>query len=188
VVIGGSAGGTRALRRVLDDLPAAFPVPILAVLHIGRDVGSWYPASLQGRRHLRVMAAEDKARPAPGEVHMAPPDYHLLVEADGSLALSVDERVNYTRPSIDVLFESAAEVHGAAVVGVVLSGANADGSRGLVMIHEFGGYTVVEDPDTAEVSMMPASALAAVTPDHVVPVTEIGALLVRLCGPAQGDR
>lgn len=182
VVIGGSAGGGRAVSHILQALPDGLPVPILVVLHIAPGTGPSFPASLRGTAGLTVALAEDKVRPGPREVHVAPPDYHLLVDPDGGLALSQDERVNYTRPSIDVLFDSAAEFYGAALVGVVLTGANADGSLGLRRIQEFGGTTIVQDPDTAAVAAMPASALRAVTPDHVCPVSKIGPLLLELCG------
>lgn len=187
-MIGGSAGGARVVGKILEALPAGFDTPLVVVLHIARQGGQYLPVTLSTHTDLRVAPAEDKERVDPGCVHLAVPDYHLLVELDRSLSLSQDERVRFSRPSIDVLFESAAEAYGEALVGVLLTGANEDGSRGLHTIHEFGGRTIVEDPDTAEVRTMPEAALALFDPDHVLPATQIGATLHQLCGPHRGDR
>jgi two-component system, chemotaxis family, protein-glutamate methylesterase/glutaminase len=132
---------------------------------------------LQRHTPLRVREAEDKDTLTPGCVYLAPSDYHTLVEADGTIALSTDERVRNARPSIDVLFRSAAEAYRERCVGVVLTGANDDGADGLALIKELGGVAVVQDPGTAERGEMPAAAIAATHADVVLPLEEIGLFL-----------
>lgn len=178
VVIGTSAGGMKALRLVLGPLPASFPVPVLIVQHVGEDGGKYLPDALERDCRLRIELAEDKQSPQPGTVYFAPPGYHLLVEHDATLALSVDERVHYARPSIDVLFESAAEVFRKSVVGVKLTGANADGAAGLRRIHQLGGCAIVQTPASAETSTMPEQALHAVPGALVLDPVEIGRRLM----------
>ena len=133
---------------------------------------------------LTVKEADEKEHLEAGIVYLAPPNYHLMVEKDKTLSLTVDERFNYSRPSIDILFESAAEVFGPQLIGVVLTGANSDGSYGLKTIKAAGGLVVVEDPATAEVKTMPQAALDMLFPDyvadHVLPLEKIGPLLVRI--------
>jgi two-component system chemotaxis response regulator CheB len=124
-----------------------------------------------------VKLAEDKEPPRPAVIYLAPPDYHLLVEADYSLALSQEDRVNYSRPSIDVLFESAAEVYLDTLIGVIMTGANADGSKGLMKIKSYGGLTVVQAPETAEVDTMPMSAIDSVDVDYIMPLDKLGVFL-----------
>ena len=132
---------------------------------------------LSNRCELVVKEAEDTETIRPGCVYMAPADYHLLVERDYTLSLSVDEPVNYSRPSIDVLFQSAAEAYGPALLGIVLTGASHDGSRGLVRIKEFGGITVVQDPSTAQASLMPSAAIRASEVDYILGLSDIGPFL-----------
>jgi two-component system, chemotaxis family, protein-glutamate methylesterase/glutaminase len=135
---------------------------------------------LQLHSEYPVREAGDKDAIQPGHVYIAPPDYHLLVDR-GRFALSLEERVQYARPSIDVLFESAADAYGERVIGIVLTGANADGSRGLARIKERGGVAIVQRPDTALRRVMPDAALAATAADAVLPPEEIGAFLHGLC-------
>jgi two-component system chemotaxis response regulator CheB len=130
--------------------------------------------------HLAVVDALDKQWIQPGTVYLAPADYHLLVER-GELSLSVDARVEHSRPSIDVLFESAADAYGPATVGVVLTGANADGARGAARIKERGGFVVVQEPESAEAPAMPRAAIAAARVDRILPLERIGPFLVELC-------
>lgn len=178
VVVGTSAGGLRALEKVLGSLPREFPVPIVAVQHRSRE-SELFASIMRGMVRLPVHEAEDKeAIVAPG-VYLAPPDYHLLLEPGGRLALSTDEPVSYSRPSIDVLFESAADAYGAAVLAVLLTGANQDGSRGLARIRAAGGIAIVQDPKTAESPEMPAAAIASGAVDSVVALGEIAGELVR---------
>ncbi len=159
VTIGASAGALEALLTVLPQLPETFPAPIFIVVHLPPDKNSMVAELLGGRCQLTVTEAQDKELSQPGHVYIAPPDYHLLVEADGSMSLSSDEPVHYSRPSIDVLFESAADAYGDGLVGVVLTGANDDGASGLKLIAEYGGRALVQDPAEASASAMPKAAL-----------------------------
>ncbi len=178
VVIGASAGGLAALKALFSGLRAGFPLPILVVQHTSADAGSFMTGYLDSLSRIRVKEADEKERILPGTAYVAPPNYHLLVEPEETLSLSADERVNYSRPSIDVLFESAVDVFGPALIGIVLTGANDDGSVGLKRIKDAGGLTVVQDPSTAEVPTMPLAAIAAVgTADHVLAVEKISDLL-----------
>jgi two-component system chemotaxis response regulator CheB len=159
VIVGASWGGLQALRWVLEGLPADFPTPIV----------------------VAISEASDKDDIEPGHVYIAPPDYHLLVEP-GHLALSIDESVHHSRPSIDVAFESAADAYGDRLVGVILTGANEDGSAGLRRIRETGGVAVVQDPATAARPEMPSAAIDAVTGARVLPLRKIAPFLVEICG------
>jgi two-component system chemotaxis response regulator CheB len=159
IVIGASAGGTEALSRLLPALPANMRATALVVLHLPRDRPSLLAQLYAGRCAVPVREAQDKEDAARGVLYFAPPDYHLLIERGPSLALSVDDAVCFSRPSIDVLFESAADVFGQRLLGIVLSGANDDGSRGLRSICLAGGTGIVQDPSEAVSSMMPTEAL-----------------------------
>ncbi len=176
IVVGASAGGIEAISVVLAALPPTLQAPVLVVLHIA--AGSrvdW--ASLFRCSTAPVLEAEDKELALPGKVYVAPPDYHLLVNDDGRLSLSVDERVNHARPSIDVLFESAAWSFGSAVLGIVLSGANADGAAGLAAIRARGGGCWVQAPETAAAAEMPRAALAVVQDALVLPLRDMAEAL-----------
>ncbi|KMS58946.1 chemotaxis protein CheB [Sphingobium baderi] len=161
VAIGASAGAVEALLQILPALPAGYRLPVLVVVHVPRDRGNSLVSLFQTRCRLRVKEAEDKEETCPGTIYFAPSDYHLLVEADGSLSLSSDEPVHHSRPAIDVLFESAADAFGTGLVGIVLTGANQDGASGLKAVVEAGGMGIVQDPATALVPTMPRAALAA---------------------------
>ncbi|MCC2671503.1 MAG: cheB 2 [Armatimonadetes bacterium] len=161
IVIGASAGAVEALSLLLPPLPADFPVALLIVVHLPRDRDSLLAELLGARCRVKVKEAEDKERIEGGTVYFAPPDYHLLVEPDRSLSLSVDEPVRYSRPSIDVLFESAADVYGERLLGIVLTGANSDGAQGLRTVCEAGGKAIVQAPETASAPFMPQAALGA---------------------------
>lgn len=182
VVMGASWGGVEALNRVLAGLPRTFPAPVLLAQHRAPGMEDGLLERSLGRRSpLPVREVEDKDHMEPGHVHVAPADYHLLVEARGMLALSVDEPVAHARPSIDVLFHSAADTYGVGVAGVLLTGANEDGTEGLRAIRRRGGVTIVQDPAQAERSEMPASAVEAGVADRVLPLEEIPAALVEAC-------
>lgn len=168
------------MGALLGGLPAAFPIPILIVQHIGAETGDGLARLLDRQSALRVKEADEQDVLMPGTVYLAPANYHLLVEADGLLSLSADPPVSYARPSIDVLFESAAEAFGAQLIGIVLTGANSDGSRGLTRIKRKGGIAIVQDPDDAEAAQMPLAALAATSVDHRLALTELPALLQKL--------
>jgi two-component system, chemotaxis family, protein-glutamate methylesterase/glutaminase len=188
VVIGASWGGLAALEAVLGALPRDFPVPIAVAQHRSPSGRSDGLARLLGAyTQLRVVDVEDKQSPEPGHVHVAPPDYHLYVEAEG-FALSVDDVVAYSRPSIDVLFESAADQYRDRLIGVVLTGANEDGAEGLATIGRLGGYTIVQNPVEAERPEMPRAALRAARPDRVLALAAIAPALIELCGAAQEAR
>jgi two-component system chemotaxis response regulator CheB len=186
-VIGTSAGGFDAVCRLLSRLPAEFPIPLAVVQHRSRDSDA-LAGLLQDCTQLRVCEVEDKQPCEPGYVYIAPPDYHLLIDDDCRFSLSVEGLVGYSRPSIDVFFESAADALGARVIGVVLTGANADGSRGLLTITARGGQALVQDPDTAEVSVMPASARSAVKLARVLTLEGIADRLMQLAGMPMADR
>ncbi len=178
VVVGASAGGFRALEQILGGLPQGFPVPIVVVQHRARESGDAFAELLGQQTLLPVREVEDDdVLRAPG-VYLAPPDYHVLVEP-GRMALSIDEPVSYSRPSVDVLFESAADAYGPRVVAVLLTGANADGAKGLVRVKEVGGYAIVQDPHTAESPEMPAAGISTARIDRVLPLDEIATELVR---------
>jgi two-component system chemotaxis response regulator CheB len=180
VAIGCSMGGMHALEIILGTLPKEFPLPILIVQHRYRTSNESLPAFFRRRTALSVVDALDKQWIAPGHVYLAPADYHLLVDPEGELSLSVDERVEYARPSIDVLFESAAEAFGSGVVGVVLTGANSDGAHGAKLIKQRGGFVLVQDPETAESPEMPRAAIATAHVDRILPLDRIGPFLVEL--------
>jgi two-component system chemotaxis response regulator CheB len=166
IVIGASAGGIEAVTVLLAGLPRPLSVPVLVVLHIAAASRPQWQMVFHGST-APVLEAEDKDLAEPGNVYVAPPDYHLLVDDNRRLSLSADERVNLARPSIDVLFESAAWSFGSEVLGVVLSGANADGAAGLAAIRKRGGGSWVQTPETAAAAAMPRAALDAV-PDALV--------------------
>jgi two-component system chemotaxis response regulator CheB len=187
IACGGSAGGLAALSTVLESLPQGFAPPILVVLHRPAVGGENLPRLLRRHCVLDVKEAEDKESLRSGRVYLAPPDYHLLVEYDRTLSLSVEEKVCYARPSIDVLFETAAEVFGAGLVGLLLSGANHDGRAGLQRIRELGGVTAVQEPSTASSSQMPQSAIDAGVVEHVLGLAALGRLVVDACS-REGSR
>ena len=185
VAIGASWGGLRAIERVLEPLPADFPAAVVIAQHRRVGADGALAELLDSHCELTVCEAEDKQALGPGVVLVAPPDYHLLVE-HGAVALSVDEHVNFSRPSIDVLLASAADSYGDAAVGVVLTGANADGAAGLARIATRGGAAIVQDPETAVRREMPDAALAAVPAARVLALDEIGPLLADLARTHEG--
>lgn len=177
IVIGASAGALEALSSVLPALPSGYSLPILIVVHVPPDKPSLLAELLQARSSIQVREAEDKEPIKAGTAYFAPPDYHLLVEADRSLALSDDDPVLFSRPAIDVLFESAADVYGEGLVGVILTGANNDGAMGLRAVATAGGAAVVQSPEGAYAATMPQAAIQACAEATVLPLTEIAAYL-----------
>lgn len=186
IVMGASAGGLEALQTILAALPAHFPVPVVIVQHLSPQSENILTEVLNRQCRLKVKEAEEKERPRAGIVYIAPPDYHLMIEADRTLSLSREERVNFSRPAIDVLFETAAEAYGDKLIGVVLTGANADGSLGLQAIKKFGGTCVVQDPRTAVAPRMPTAAIESTKVDYVVPLMEIASLIKGLLEEKHG--
>lgn len=177
IVIGASAGAVQALSAILPPLPGDYPLPVMVVVHVPPDRRNALTELFQTRCAMSVREAEDKEPIAPGVIYFAPPDYHLLVETPELLSLSTDEPVLHSRPSIDVLFESAADAFGEALVGVILTGANQDGAEGLKAVAEAGGVAVVEDPASAAASAMPEAALAAWPAARMMSLEAIGAYL-----------
>lgn len=190
VAVGASAGGFQALTQILGRLPVDFAGSVAIVQHRRADESSLLRELLAQRSRLPVLEPCHGAPLRPGHVYIAPPDYHLLVEP-GALALSIDPPVNRSRPSIDVLFESAANSYRHRAVGVVLTGANSDGANGAALLHRMGAPLLVQDPATAEAAACPAAALERVPSALVLPVGAIAERLVALCGGsavAAGER
>lgn len=176
IVVGGSAGGIEAVSRLLAALPERLPVPILVSLHIKAGSNAQWPLVFRGSR-APVFEAEDGVVARPGAVYVCPPDYHLLVDVGSRLSLSADERVHMARPSLDVMFESAAWAYERGALGVVLSGANSDGAAGLSAIRARGGRAWVQAPETAAAPLMPRAALGAVPDALALTLDEMAAAL-----------
>jgi two-component system chemotaxis response regulator CheB len=173
IVIGASAGGVEALTRLLPTLPRTMRASVFVVLHLPRERPSLLVDLFAPRCAVPVREAADKELVEPGTVYVAPPDYHLLLDQGPQLALSVDELVNYSRPSIDVLFQSAADVYRHRLLGIILTGANEDGASGLAAVRAAGGLTIVQRPDTAHSPQMALFALQRTTVDYVLSLDEI---------------
>jgi len=187
IVIGVSAGGMNALKYIFSVLPAGFSIPIIIVQHISAHSDNEWINLLNDKSNLTIKEADEKEKIEPGNVYIAPANYHLLIEKDKTLSLTIDERVNFARPSIDVLFESAAESYKNKLIGIVLTGSNNDGTKGIKRIKECGGLAIIQDPETAESSIMPASAIAAclsgrqvIQPDYIISLDKIVQLLIKI--------
>ncbi len=180
VALGASRGGVAALSRVVAKLPASFPLPVFVVEHRRASSDSALVEYLESRCALRVKEAEDKEPIVAGTLFLAPGGYHLLIEQDRTLSLSVDAPVHFCRPAIDVLFETAADTFGSRLLGVVLTGSGCDGAAGLAQIARAGGGTIVQDPRSAEAAEMPRAALAHLDPDAVLDLDGISALLAAI--------
>jgi two-component system, chemotaxis family, protein-glutamate methylesterase/glutaminase len=173
IIIGTSAGGISALQTVFSHLDPKFSIPILVVLHIHRNARMDLSLLFKSHTPATLMEVTDKTELQKRTIYFAPPDYHVLIEHDHSLSLTQDEPVHFSRPSIDVTFESAAITFKNNICGVLLTGANSDGAYGLQCIHEMGGTTLVQTPEEAEISTMPNSAIDLFKPDAVLGLTEI---------------
>lgn len=182
VVIGTSLGGMNALKTILSRLPKNFPIPILIVQHLSPYSDGFLAKYLDNLCEIEVIEAEEKMKILQGHAYIAPPNYHMLVDKNGFLSFTIGEKVNYARPSIDILFESSVDAYGDRVIGILLTGANADGSRGLKRIKEVGGLTIVQDPIEAEADAMPRAAINISKVDYVLPLYEIAILLNQLIG------
>ncbi len=180
VAIGTSLGGLEAVLAIIPRLPADLAVPVLLVQHRGTASEGGLAEMLSEYTPLRVEEAEDKTTLTAGTLYVAAPDYHLLVEAPGAIALSTEAPVHFARPSIDVLFETAAEAYGAGVLAVLLTGASADGAAGLAHVKALGGRAIVQDPATAECATMPAAGIAAAAVDYILPLERIADHIVTL--------
>jgi two-component system, chemotaxis family, protein-glutamate methylesterase/glutaminase len=188
IAIGASLGGINALEVLLAGLPKNFSVPVAIVLHRHKDSSDdKLRINLQQHSNLAIVEPQDREEILPGCVYIAPADYHLQVEGRNNttsvpyFSLSVDAPVTYARPSIDVLFETVADAYADKVIGVLLTGANHDGTQGLTRIKERGGKTVVEDPSTAACATMPKAAMAAGVVDKILPLADIAPFLVKIC-------
>jgi two-component system, chemotaxis family, protein-glutamate methylesterase/glutaminase len=179
VVVGTSWGGLVALSTLLHGLPADFDIPIVVVQHRGKDTERLLTDLLQDATGLNVCEIEDKEPLTAGTVHIAPANYHVLIE-EGHLSLTTDDLVRFSRPSIDVMFMSAADTYGARAIGVILTGANEDGSRGLAQIVRRGGVALVQDPKTAEIPIMPVAAIKAVPSAEILPLEAMAPKLIEL--------
>ncbi|MBW3621857.1 MAG: chemotaxis protein CheB [Armatimonadetes bacterium] len=179
VVMGASLGGVSALGTLFEELPSDFPLPIAVVHHRGAASGPQLRSLLQKHARLRLREPLDKDPIEPGFIYLAPADYHLLVE-DDHLSLSTEGRVSYARPSIDVLFESAAYSYAEGTIAIALTGANRDGARGAAVVKEQGGYLIVQDPKSAECPVLPKTVLDTTSADRIAPLREIAAVLRQL--------
>ena len=177
IVIGCSAGGIQALKRLLSLLPETFPVPIIIVQHMGPDAGNFLASYLNKHCALMVMEAETEQQPEPGKVYLAPANYHLLIEDQCSLSLCAGEKIAYARPSIDMLFESAADVFEEKLLGIILTGANNDGTQGALKIKAKNGIIIAQDPEEAEINIMPLSVIEVGAANHVLSLANIAAFL-----------
>ncbi|WP_211829001.1 chemotaxis protein CheB [Kistimonas asteriae] len=182
VVIGASAGGIEALNVLFSGLQSTFPVPVFVVKHIDAEADDSIVRYLDKSSCLPVTFADDQEPVENGHIYLAPPGYHMLIEEDCSISLCVDRKVTYSRPSVDVLFESAAEAYGSHLIGVVLTGANRDGSAGARLIKQQGGIVLVQDPATAEHEVMPKATLADTDVDGVMALPALAARLNELTG------
>lgn len=180
VVIGVSAGGMNALGKILPALPGDFPLPLIVVQHISPQSDNYMIRHFDQQSQIRVKEADEKEKIKPGHAYFAPPNYHLLIEEDHTFSLSVEERINFSRPSIDVLFETALDAYCSSLIGIILTGANNDGSKGLKLIKDCGGLTIVQDPQEAEVPAMPEAAIKLSMPDHILKVGQIAPFLIRI--------
>ncbi len=180
VVIGTSAGGIEALLRILPAIPAGAPFAVLVVVHLPRERPSLLTEIFRQKCATAVYEAFDKLEIKPGHIYFAPPDYHMLIDRGPQIALSVDDLVQFSRPSIDVLFESAADVYGKRLLGILLTGGNEDGAAGMAYIAAAGGLTILQDPAEAIASAMPEGALKLMTPSHVLRLDDIAQQLINL--------
>ena len=180
IVIGASAGGGEVLEKILSGLPADYAVPILIVQHLHPDVGEEFARSLGRKTRLPLVSPCDKQKIEPGKVYVAPANYHMLIERTGHASLSVAEKVKWSRPSIDVLFESAGYAWEEKVIAVLLTGANDDGVEGMRTVKAFGGLTIAQEPATAEYPVMPRAAIDAKVAEKVLTPGDISAFLAAI--------
>ena len=185
MVIGGSAGSLDVILRALPDVSTDVSFPVVIVLHRKSSFDSALADLFGTKTRIIVKEAEEKELLTPGCIYLAPADYHLLIEKDHTLSIDYSERVHYSRPSIDVTFETAAEAYGSTLAAVLLSGANADGAEGLLRVQEAGGITAVQDPATAEVGYMPAQAMARMKVDHILSAPELASFINKLSGDSR---
>lgn len=177
IVIGGSAGSFSIIRKILLALPDSFSIPLVMCFHRLKDRRNGFVESLESCSGMRILEPRDKDIIVPGNAYLAPANYHMLIEPTLTFALSVEEEVNFSRPSIDLTFETAGSAYHDRMLGIIVSGANSDGARGVYNAHKKGAYTVIQDPEEADFATMPREALKLFSPDQVMPVNEIIGLL-----------
>ena len=180
IVVGASAGGLYALSGILENLPADYPIPVMVVQHRVKDQKHLLEEVLQSKCKIQIKQADEKENIQSGFVYIAPPDYHLLIESDRTFSLSSDEQVRYSRPSIDVLFETAAIVFKETLVAIILTGANNDGSGGIVEVEKYGGLTIAQDPAEAQFPFMPKAAIETKAVEHIWKLSEIQNFLLKI--------
>ena len=168
------------MKVMFSQLPKDFKTPVIVVQHIGSHSDDHWIKLLNDRSNLTVKEADEKESIEKGKVYIAPANYHLLIEKDKTFSLTIGERVNYSRPSIDVLFESAAEAYKNKLIGIILTGSNHDGTNGVKRVKECGGLTIIQNPETAESAFMPKSAISAIVPDYILSLDAIAELLIEL--------
>lgn len=186
ILIGTSAGGLNALSTVLGVLPADYPIPILVVQHRAKDQKNLLEEVLQAKTKIKIKQADEKEPIRPGCVYIAPPDYHVLIESDKTLSLTSDELVRFSRPSIDVLFESAAVVFRDQLIGIVLTGASNDGAAGIEAVRSYGGLTIVQDPSEADFPFMPQASIQTKRVNHIWTLSQIQDFLMNLIENGDG--
>ena len=180
LIIGGSAGSFQVIVHILSNLPKNFPLPIFLSLHRLKHIRNGFVEALSIKSNIKVVEPYDKELPKPGVAYLAPANYHMLIDIDRRLTLSVTRQVNHSRPSIDLSFQTAADAYRDKLVGVILSGANKDGALGLKKVKENGGYTVVQDPKDSQIITMPTAAMSYIEPNNVLTVKEISKLINKL--------
>lgn len=180
IVIGTSAGGLYALSTILKQLPADYPIPVVVVQHRSKDQRDLLEDVLQSKCEIKIKQADEKEKIKGATVYIAPPDYHLLVENDRTFSLSCDELVLYSRPSINVLFESAAVVYQDKLAGIILTGANNDGASGITMIKKYGGLTIAQSPAEAQFPFMPVASIETNNVNHIWTLLEIQNFLLKI--------
>jgi two-component system chemotaxis response regulator CheB len=181
IVIGSSAGGLKALKIIFDNLNQSFTTPIIIAQHTSSRSESYLATFLNQDSHLTIKEAESGEKILRSHVYIAPPNFHLLVEEDFTMNLTVDEKVNYSRPSIDILFETAALAYKNQLIGIILTGANNDGAFGIKQINSFGGLTIAQSPESAEVPIMPQAAINTGCIDKIITLEEIAELISSIC-------
>ena len=180
IVIGTSAGGFMALSTLLENIPADYRLPIIVVQHRAKDSHELFEEVLQRKCNIKIKQSDEKEKIHSGNVYIAPPDYHLLVEADRTFSLSSESPVQFSRPSIDVLFESAALVYQKKLVGIILTGSNHDGAAGITTIRRMGGLTIAQDPAEAQYSLMTQASIDTNSVNHIWSLAEIRDFLEKL--------
>ena len=181
VVIGTSAGGLFALTSILEYLPEDFGLPVIVVQHRSKDEKNLLEEVLSQKCKIKIRQADEKESIRAGTVYFAPPDYHLLIERNRTFSLTSDPKVNYSRPSIDVLFETAAVVYKHRLLAIILTGANHDGAAGIKLVKEYGGTTIAQEPDSAQFPAMPKAAIDTGAIDQVLHLKEIVQFLRKAC-------